>query len=234
MRHQKKRNVRLFIDAFIPEHPFAISQAQAHYLLHVMRLKHGDLLRVFNCSSGEFEARLEQRKDGVLVIPIKCVRSPEPLKPQTWLAFSPVKPHLTHFIVEKATELGVSDIQLFFSDFTQIHEVNASKLRAIAIEASEQCERLSVPHIREPLRLTSFLDDLPEIHWFTAMERNENADSMHAFDGAAGIIIGPEGGFSEREKFILSSCTQIVSLGKNVLRSETAAICALILLRNAL
>jgi 16S rRNA (uracil1498-N3)-methyltransferase len=232
MRHHNKSNIRLFLESFVPELPSAISPTQAHYLLHVMRLRHGYFIKVFNCSNGEFYARLEQRKDGVFVIPTECIRPSESPNPPTWLAFSPIKPHLTHFIIEKATELGVSDMQLFFSDFTQIREVNVPKLRAIAIEASEQCERLSIPCIREPLKLSSFLENLPNVHWFAAVERNENAVPIYALVEPAGIIIGPEGGFSEHEKFILSSHTQTVSLGANILRSETAAICALSRLRN--
>jgi 16S rRNA (uracil1498-N3)-methyltransferase len=234
VRTSKKTNIRLYIESIVPDLPTIVSFTQAHYLLHVMRLKPGDRLRIFNCSVGEFDARLEQRKHDVLVIPLACVRAPEPRDPPTWLAFSPIKPHLTHFVVEKATELGISDIQPILFDLTQCREVNVSKLQAIAIEASEQCERLTVPHIHTSQKLASFLENLPTVRWFAAVERCGDAPTLQSTNEAVGVLIGPEGGFSAREKSSISSCMQVVSLGANVLRSETAAICALSRLRNAI
>jgi 16S rRNA (uracil1498-N3)-methyltransferase len=195
-----------------------------------MRVKNNDRIRVFNAEMGEFIAEFQHSQ----VLPLECVRLPAPPAPPalpTLLAFSLLRPHLTHFIVEKATELGVSHLQPLIFEFTQIKHANILKLQTIANEAAEQCNRLDTPEIYEPLTLKTFVESMPPARWFTAMERCESAPLLSSVDSAAGVIIGPEGGFSAAERSILEHSTEIVSLGSNILRSETAAICALCKLR---
>jgi 16S rRNA (uracil1498-N3)-methyltransferase len=208
-----------------------------------MRLKNNDNIRVFNEQMGEFDAVIRITCSNVSIVPSICVREPEPVSQETWLAFCPIKPHLTHFIIEKSTELGVTHFQPIFSEYTQFRSLNVAKLRKIAIEATEQCGRLDVPMLFEGQTFAKFTDSIPDLqsvtktsvlpmHWLAAIERcGTNASPLVAQDGPAGIIIGPEGGFSEREKSILNEKARVVTLGKNILRSETAAICAISRLR---
>jgi 16S rRNA (uracil1498-N3)-methyltransferase len=217
----------MYVKYFTPEKGITLSAQQSHYLRHVMRVKNNDRIRVFNAEMGEFIAEVQIFQ----IIPIECVRHPEPLPPLTLLAFSLLRPHLTHLVVEKATELGVSHLQPVVFEFTQIKHVAISKLQLVANEAAEQCNRMDTPEICEPLAFQAFIASKPYVRWFTAMERCESAPLLSSVETAAGVIIGPEGGFSATERAILESSTEIVSLGRNTLRSETAAICALCRLR---
>jgi 16S rRNA (uracil1498-N3)-methyltransferase len=146
-----------------------------------------------------------------------------------WLAFSPLRTHLTHFVIEKATELGVTHIQPIISDYTQHRQVCIDKYKKIAIEATEQCERLSVPRIFDAKNLYEFIDARPQINWLAAIERTSSP--LISIDTekkeSVGVIIGPEGGFSESERSVLAKSVTIVSLGNSILRSETAALFAL-------
>ena len=146
-------SIRLFVDAPLqPGESSALSDAQAHYLANVMRLGAGDTLRLFNGVAGEWQAEVT-----AAVAARPCVlevrqqtRAPE-REPDCWLCFALLKRQKTDLVVEKATELGVSVIQPIITARTQADHVNLERLRAIAIEAAEQCERLAVPEIRAPL-----------------------------------------------------------------------------------
>jgi len=150
-----------------------------------------------------------------------------------WLAFAPLKRDATELVVQKATELGVSAILPVLTERTNTQRLNLDRLRAIAVEAAEQCERLDIPELRAPLPLPTFLGDWPAARaLFVAMERREAA-WPRGQNGPAGLLIGPEGGFSPRDHDLLLAGEKStpVSLGPNILRAETAAIAGLALLR---
>lgn len=201
-----------------------LSAEQTHHVVHVLRMKPGDRLLIFNELAGEWEAVLDVQHGGCWARKGTCVRQAEVRCTQSWLAFSPLKPHLTHFVVEKATELDVTHIQPLMMTRTQGQSWSLAKWLRVAEEAAQQCERLDVPEIYEPLRLGEFLDHLPPVQWFTALERSTASADSEFTSQSWGIIIGPEGGFTDEERATLRQKTQPLSLGRNILRAETAAI----------
>jgi 16S rRNA (uracil1498-N3)-methyltransferase len=211
-----------------------VSEAQAHYLLNVMRVGVGDRLRVFDGASGEFEAVVEgvSRKAVSLRIGART-RVMEP-PPDCWLCFALLKRQKTDLVVEKATELGVARILPVITARTQADHVNLDRLRAIAIEAAEQCERVSVPEIAAPVSLETLIAGWPARCLFVADERRTSAvlSSTSAGMGPRALLVGPEGGFTEAELdgIAAGTLTTRVSLGRRILRAETAAIAGLALL----
>ncbi len=210
-----------------------LPKEQAHYLGTVLRKMAGDDLRVFNGESGEWRAEIQQvsRKGGRLII---CEQLRPPAKmPDIWLCFAPVRKHRNAFIIEKGTELGAAVFYPILTDHTQFVRFNADKARLQAIEASEQTERLDVPKVRD-LRVGGIevmLKDWPQDRRLIfADEAGDAAPALTVLkgmeDGPAAILIGPEGGFSlrEREMIRTKSFVTPVSLGPRILRADTAAL----------
>ena len=198
-----------------------LTKDQRHYLEKVLRFERGQHFFGFNEQCGEWKIVYEKPS-------YKCLdqmRPPEKTQP-CWLAFSPIKNDPMNFLIEKATELGVTDLQPIMCERTNNHRLNIERLIKNTHEASQQCERLDVPKVHAPLALNEFLNTLPiDIHWYAALERSDS-DAV-AIEFPAGFIIGPEGGWSVQEQEILKKCARPISLGKNILRAETAAIVCL-------
>ncbi|MDP2194157.1 MAG: RsmE family RNA methyltransferase, partial [Alphaproteobacteria bacterium] len=189
---------------------------------------------------GEFLCEISDiHKKGVDICVLKQIRKAEQC-PQLHLAFAPIKNDRLHFMIEKATELGVTILQPVITQHTIVHRVNVDKLIRIAIEASEQCERLCIPKVLEPLKLVDYIQSLENpktIAW--AWERMETKDlntkqSPDHPTPLTGLFIGPEGGFSQDEVSLLQNHCTPISLGQNILRAETAAIVGLDRLRQKL
>ncbi len=225
--------IRLFVDAPLSQGAeIPLDQDQARYLGAVMRLGPGGELAAFNGRDGEWLARVEglSKNKGAL-------RAVEQMRPQTdepgpWLAFAPVKKTGTDFIVEKATELGASRLLPVFTRNTATGRVNADRLRANAREAAEQCGRLTVPEVAEPVGLDALLSNWPQDRrLLVADETGAGAPIAQALsEGAAqGLLIGPEGGFHPKELDALGELPFVVrvGLGPRILRAETAAAAAL-------
>jgi len=230
-------SIRLFVqDGLHAGAAFALSPGQAHYLGAVMRRAAGDEVRLFNGRDGEWTGRLDSlRKDKAGVVVLDQMR-PQEQEPDLWLAFAPLKRDATDLVVEKATELGVSVIIPVMTERTNAARVNLERLRAIAVEAAEQCERLTVPAVREPVSLEGLVRSWPkERALVVALERAEVPVLDPGFrrgDGV-GLLVGPEGGFSGLDRALVMSCPAVrpVSLGPRILRAETAAIVGLALLQ---
>lgn len=197
---------------------------QAHYLGAVLRRGAGDAVRLFNQRDGEWEAsigQLHKRGRGDFLLSHQ-VRPPcdegGPV-----LLFAPLKRDATDLVVRMATELGVRAIRPVLTERTNTGRVNLDRLRAIATEAAEQCERLSVPDLLEPVRLPDLLGGWPpDAPIWAAIERSAAAGGPTGL-GAA-LLIGPEGGFTPHELDLLRSRPFVaaVSLGGRVLRADTA------------
>jgi 16S rRNA (uracil1498-N3)-methyltransferase len=164
------------------------------------------------------------------------------LRPQTserdlWLVFAPVKRTRIDAIAEKATELGVCALIPVVTQRTAVDRVNVERLRAIAIEAAEQCERLSVPEVRPPVTLGKLLAEWPAdrrlLLCAEAGAARPIAEALRAHaDGIAApwaVMIGPEGGFARSELDALAKLPFVmpVGLGPRILRADTAALAAL-------
>jgi 16S rRNA (uracil1498-N3)-methyltransferase len=227
--------IRLFVETPLsPGAAIGLGEAQSHYLAQVMRLGEGDILCVFDGVHGEWRARVAQVARKSVVLEVLAQTRPPEREPDCWLCFALLKRQKTDLVVEKATELGASVIQPILTARTQADHVNLDRLRAIAIEAAEQCERLVVPEIRAPLPLVRLLADWPQRRLYVADERR-TAAVLHPEPDAAlpsALLIGPEGGFTDAELDGIAGNPLVtrVSLGRRILRAETAAIAGLALL----
>jgi 16S rRNA (uracil1498-N3)-methyltransferase len=222
---------RLFVRTSLAEGVrIDLERDQANYLGNVMRLGEGSELLVFDGQSGEWLARVaDSGKKRMSLTVERRTREPETI-PDVWLAFAPVKRPQTDWLVEKATELGVARLIPVVTQRTIVDRVKLDRLESIAIEAAEQCGRTRLPKIAEPLPLPRLLRerDVQRTLYFADEAGGEPA--MAAFKhGAALILTGPEGGFTdaEREAIRAAPNSSAVSLGPRILRAETAALAAL-------
>jgi 16S rRNA (uracil1498-N3)-methyltransferase len=201
---------------------------QANYLGNVMRLGEGEHVLVFDGVTGEWIARIAEagRKRMTLAVEDRT-REPEAV-PDLWLAFAPVKRAQTDWLVEKATELGVARLMPVGTQRTIVERVKIERLEAIAIEAAEQCNRTSVPAIDNPQPLAAFLKTHSERTIYFADEAGGEPAATAFKSGAATILTGPEGGFTDEERAAIRAAPNsiAISLGPRILRAETAALAA--------
>lgn len=225
-------SIRLFVDtALAADVELGTNALQAHYLTSVMRRTVGDLVTLFNGRHGEWLARIRAtRRDQVRLV-VESQLRPQLNRPPMALVFAPLKRDATDLVVEKATELGATSIHPIITAHSNTLRVNLERYRAITIEAAEQCERLDLPDVHAPVPLMQFL-----YQWDSAKKLllcAERSDAPRIGTQAAGLIIGPEGGFASTELELMRRYTflNIVSLGPLVLRAETAAIAGMALLQ---
>ena len=144
-------------DATVP-----MREDQAHYLGVVLRRGPGDGVRLFNGRDGEWEAVIEHlHKRGRGSFRLRSRVRPPVSEDGPVLLFAPLKRDATDLVVRMATELGVRAIRPVLTERTNASRVNLDRLRAIATEAAEQCERLTIPDIVEPVRLPDLLGEWP-------------------------------------------------------------------------
>ena len=149
---------------------------------------------------------------------------------ELWLAFSPIKSNYQNFMIQKATELGVTKFLPIIFDRTVVRKVNKARLKKIVIEASEQSNRVNIPIIEEPQNLNDFLKTNSKNLIFTDLNsKNNKIDKSKLTDRPICIIVGPEGDFSEaeREQILAFKDVQPIKINENILRSETAVISAI-------
>jgi len=235
---------RLYIPAPLIEGEFiALPEGQAHYLARVMRLGGGDIARVFNGIDGEWACELEIEGRKVFACPTEKLRAqPETLASGPKLLFAPLKKTRTDFAVEKATELGASAILPVGTDYTQTHRVKTERLNTLAIEATEQTERMDLPQIEDKRALFDVLAEwdsaAPLIFCDEAGEALPMQDALQNVTTpvGGGILIGPEGGFSPEERDALRKLDFIVpvTLGPRILRAETAIVSSLTIWQSVL
>ena len=223
-------NIRLFFSDTLSANMIdKLDKNQSHYLSKVMRVKENEVFSLFN-NEGECEAKvLGIFKNIVEFKIIKQLRQKETTK-ELWLAFSPIKSNYQNFMLQKATELGVTKFLPIIFDRTVVRKINKDRLEKIVIEASEQSNRINVPTIEEAQDLNSFLKKNSLDLIFTDLNSNiSKVDKSKFTDKPVCIIIGPEGDFSEteREKILSFKGVQPIKINENILRSETAVISAI-------
>lgn len=224
--------VRLYVDHPLGmEQSVPLSREKAHYLFGVMRLAVGDTLALINGRDGEWRAQVHEasKRSGVL----RCISQSRDLQrpPDLWLLFAPIKKARTDFIVEKATEMGAARILPVQTEFTNSDRIRRDRLQAHAIEAAEQCGGTFVPAVEELRPLNELLDvweDDRKLLWADEALAGEPID-LKGQAGPWAILIGPEGGFSESERKMLTNLPFVhsVSLGPRILRADTAAVAAM-------
>ncbi|NNC71553.1 MAG: 16S rRNA (uracil(1498)-N(3))-methyltransferase [Sphingomonadaceae bacterium] len=223
---------RLFVDTELAESDeIAIDAAQANYLVRVLRMKAGAQVKLFDDRTGEWLAELTHigKRDAVLTVEGQLREREE--VPDLWLAFAPIKKARLGWMVEKACELGVRRLIPVRTERTIMGGIKPAKLRAHLIEAAEQCERTALPELAEMTSLDTLLSDWPKQRaLFYAAERGGGSfrKALVENDGPAGILVGPEGGFTEEEDAAIRAVEQTapVSLGPRILRADTAAAAA--------
>jgi len=223
-------NIRLFFSNSLSSNlTDKLDKSQSHYLTKVMRIKENEAFSLCN-KEGEWEAKiLGISKNTVEFKIIKQLRQKE-ITRELWLAFSPIKSNYQNFMLQKATELGVTKFLPIIFDRTVVRKINKDRLEKIVIEASEQSNRINVPNIEDAQDLNSFLKKNSMDLIFTDLNSNINkVDKSKFTDKPVCIIIGPEGDFSEteREKILSFKGVQPVKINENILRSETAVISAI-------
>lgn len=210
------------------------TQQQYHYLVNVLRMKAGDEILIFNGKDGEWVACLvtEGRKR-LRLDPLRQVR-PQTDAADLLFCFAPLKVGRLDYLVQKATEMGAGTIQPVFTQYTQQLRIGESRLGANIVEAAEQCGILSVPELLPPVRFDSLLDEWEDDRHLVFCDEAAAAENPLPALGAlrgrrVGLLVGPEGGFSESERgrLLAQPFVTAISLGPRILRADTAAVAAL-------
>ncbi len=236
---------RLYVeDALAAGATVALDRDRAPYLRNVLRAEAGDRVGLFNGRDGEWRAALSGlSRNGATLTAEGRTRAQAP-EPDLWLVFAPVKRARIDFIAEKATELGVSALVPVMTRRTVVARVNTGRLRANAVEAAEQTERLSVPDVHEPMAIDRLLSGWPrERRILLCAEAgaarpvadvlrelaNESQDAPEQGFSPWAVMTGPEGGFAPAELDGLAKLPFVtaVGLGPRILRADTAALAAL-------
>ena len=222
---------RLFVRTALAEGArVELDAGQANYLGNVMRLGIGAELLVFDGQSGEWLALIAEAAKKRMVLKVERRTREAEAVSDLWLAFAPVKRAQTDWLVEKATELGAARLLPVITQRTIAERLRLERLRAIAIEAAEQCGRTRLPEIAEGANLTQLLGTRDQGRpLYFADERGGEAASSAFRPGPAMILTGPEGGFTDEERELVRRApnTVPISLGPRILRAETAALAAL-------
>ncbi len=224
---------------------FLLSGNQGHYLVNVMRLKAGANILLFNGRDGEWLAEIVKVGKGKASIVVRENIMAQRAEPDLWYLFAPIKKARLDYMVEKATELGVSLIRPVLTERTNLDRLKEDKIRAHAIEAAEQCERFTVPTVEPMIKLDKLLMAWPEDRLIMFCDEEGDQDPNCFSVGKAidevnawqerprkwAILIGPEGGFSPAERTLIRQQANVVpvTLGPRILRADTAAVAAITL-----
>ena len=234
-----KAKIRLYFSGKLSlKNPVKLENKQVHYLINVMRKKKDDTLLVFNGVDGEYLAKISQiYKKYILLTIVKKTREVE-AELDLWILFAPVKKAPTEYIIQKATELGASKIFPVITERTITKQINLKRMQEIAIEATEQCERITIPEIFDLKKIKELLENWDEKRIILYGDETIRKQDETKFDfqnlhskSLGAILIGPEGGFNNDEIQYLRKKTFIepIDLGPRILKSDTAVISALVL-----
>tara|TARA_B100001121_G_scaffold219691_1_gene192967 strand:- start:220 stop:921 length:702 start_codon:yes stop_codon:yes gene_type:complete len=206
-----------------------LNKDQSKYLILVMRLNIDQEFSLFN-KLGEWRSKIVSIDKGIVEFEVrKQIRQPNKER-EIWLVFSPIKSNYFNFMLQKATELGVTKIFPIITERTIVRKINEDRLHKIVTEASEQSNRLTLPSIEKIQKLEKFLEHNKNINLIYGDLNTENKKiELKDSSKPICILIGPEGDFSERErtKILEFKGVQSIKLNDNILRSETAVISSL-------
>jgi len=224
---------RLYCEADLAEAALVeATPGQAHHLGTVLRRAPGDGVALFNAHGGEWRAEIATlRRDRATFRVQGQMRAPAP-EPALILLIALLKREPMDWLVEKATELGVTRIIPVITRRTNTGHTNLDRLRGVARAGAEQCERLGVPEIAEAMPLHRVLDAWDNTPLLLAAERG-HATALHDISvnhlAMPALLVGPEGGFdrAELDDALRRPFVGAVALGPRILRAETAAIAGL-------
>lgn len=221
--------IRLFVsDDLKADTKISVSEAQRHYLLNVMRCRMGENVSLFNGRDGEWLGEIFElnKKAGTIAL----IRQTRLQKKEGTCILCPalIKKENFDWVLQKATELGVGEIWPIITDRTVVGKLNQERAEAIITEACEQCERLTVPILKQPQKLEAALKSLDKaVQAVCLAERGQHtgkpvADKTYAF------FVGPEGGWTPKELALFERGKALFwHIGDTILRAETASVAAL-------
>jgi 16S rRNA (uracil1498-N3)-methyltransferase len=214
------------------------SRDQTHYLLGVLRMAPGSELLIFNGRDGEWLARLEPRSKKTAGLHLVEQTRKQPPRPDLVYCFAPLKQGRLDYLVQKAVEMGAGLLQPVATQHTQVTKPGIDRLRANTIEAAEQCGILAVPEVAETVKLDRLLADWDGQRRLIFCDEDAATNNpLPALSAIAerriGLLVGPEGGFSEDERRQLRALPFVtaIPLGPRILRADTAAVAALALIQ---
>ncbi len=215
-----------------------LNKKQSHYLINVMRKKIHDTFLVFNNINGEFLAKIQSNNKKLISVEvIKKIRDPEE-QTDLWVLFALVKKTPTEYIIQKASELGASKIMPLITERTVTKSLNLKRFQDIAIEASEQCERITIPEILPLQKLYDVIDNWLEKRTIyfgdeTIRRNKQSSNNFNKLNNAAcgAVLVGPEGGFTTKEVSYLRQKKFVIPInfGPRILKSDTAVVTAIVL-----
>ena len=218
--------IRLFYKEKLSDNLISnLDKSQSHYISKVMRIKEGESFSLFN-DGGEWEAKINEIKKGIVnFIIVKKLKNSENNR-EIWLAFTPIKLNYLNFMIQKATELGVTKFIPILSERTMVRDLNSERLNKVIIEASEQSNRIKLPKLEKLVKFKDFIKLYKDTDIVFGDLNSTNDQIKINKDSPVCILIGPEGDFSENERKEILDLKNVKSLkiNKNILRTETAAI----------
>ena len=218
--------IRLFYKEKLSDNLISnLDKSQSHYISKVMRIKEGESFSLFN-DGGEWQARIKEIKKGIVNFAIVKKLKHEENNNEIWLAFTPIKLNYLNFMIQKATELGVTKFIPILTERTVVRDLNSERLNKVIIEASEQSNRIKLPNLEKLIKFKDFIKLYKDTN-IVFGDLNSNNDQIKINKNSPiCILIGPEGDFSENERKQIINLKNLKSLkiNKNILRSETAAI----------
>ena len=230
-------NIRLFFKESLSLNLVSkLDKSQSHYISKVMRIKENEIFSLFN-SSGEWEAKILNITKSIVEFEItNQIRQKENQK-ELWLAFSPIKSNYFNFMIQKATELGITKFVPIIFERTVVRKLNKERLEKVIIEATEQSNRINIPTLEDATNLEDFLKSSEMNLIFTDLNSgSKKVDLEKLTNKPVCIVVGPEGDFSENErgKILSFKDVQAIKINENILRSETAVISAISIINYAI
>ncbi|WP_440937987.1 RsmE family RNA methyltransferase [Candidatus Pelagibacter sp.] len=230
-------NIRLFFKESLSLNLVSkLDKSQSHYISKVMRIKENEIFSLFN-SSGEWEAKILNITKSIVEFEItNQIRQKENQK-ELWLAFSPIKSNYFNFMIQKATELGITKFVPIIFERTVVRKLNKERLEKVIIEATEQSNRINIPTLEDATNLEDFLKSSEMNLIFTDLNSDsKKVDLEKLTNKPVCIVVGPEGDFSENErgKILSFKDVQAIKINENILRSETAVISAISIINYAI
>ncbi|AFS46888.1 RNA methyltransferase, RsmE family [alpha proteobacterium HIMB5] len=230
-------NIRLFFKESLSLNLVSkLDKSQSHYISKVMRIKENENFSLFN-SSGEWKAKILNITKSIVEFEITNQIRQKENQRELWLAFSPIKSNYFNFMIQKATELGITKFVPIIFERTVVRKLNKERLEKVIIEATEQSNRINIPTLEDATNLEDFLKSSEMNLILTDLSSdNKKVDLEKLTNKPVCIVVGPEGDFSENErgKILSFKDVQAIKINENILRSETAVISAISIINYAI
>ena len=235
MKRKCKNTIRLHCNQKLSLNKLLVlNKSDTHYLKNVMRCKENDQINLFNENDGEFYSEILEIKKHKMILEIFKLSTNTEIINDISLIFSLVKKNKMDFIIQKATEMGVKKIFPILTERSSIRNINTTRMYAIAKEASEQSNRISIPEISNLQTIQELLQQWDKkrsiLYADEILKINKNLTILNRKNFVkSSLLIGPEGGFSSEENDMLKTYKFVfpISFGQTILRSDTAAIVGL-------